>query len=447
MPRHQMAISVKNLGKRYAIAPQQGGGGQAPTTLGEALWSRLRGGLGRDGGRRKRKDFWALKEISFDIHKGDVVGIIGRNGAGKSTLLKTLSRITAPTTGEIKIYGRVGSLLEVGTGFHPELTGRENIYLNGSILGMRRAEIQKQFDAIVDFAEIEQFVDTPVKHYSSGMYVRLAFAVAAHLNPEILIVDEVLAVGDSTFQKKCLGKMDEIARHGRTVIFVSHNMSTVLRLCQTVLLLDRGRVTALGCAHDVIHSYLSTGGATTAERTWEEQACPGNEVACLRRIRAFAADGRSSHSFDIRSEIRVEMTYDVLTPGYVLVPNFHFFNEEGTCLFVSQDLDPAWRGRPRPAGEYTTTLMIPGNFFAEGTIVIRCALTTFGSPPTLHFDERDAISFQIVDSPITDGARGDFAGHLPGVVRPLLKTENKFNPVPVERNTMAGSRLAVVQNA
>ena len=253
MSSNDIAVSVRGLSKSYTIAHNA----EKHTTLGEALMHRLRRPLERP----ERETFWALKDVSFDIKKGDVVGIIGRNGAGKSTLLKILSRITEPTTGAIDLYGRVGSLLEVGTGFHPELTGRENIYLNGAILGMKRSEITRQFDAIVDFAGVEQFLDTPVKRYSSGMYVRLAFAVAAHLNPEILIVDEVLAVGDSEFQKKCLGKMKDVASGGRTILFVSHNMAAVRQLCRNAMALTSGHLIEAGETDQVINHYLSSGDA------------------------------------------------------------------------------------------------------------------------------------------------------------------------------------------
>ena len=246
-----IAIRVRGLGKRYTITR----GREAQSTLAEQTLSRLRRPLSRPD----RESFWALKDIELDIRRGDVVGVIGRNGAGKSTLLKVLSRITPPTTGEVKVWGRIGSLLEVGTGFHPELTGRENIFLNGAILGMTRPEIRREFDAIVDFAGVEKFLDTPVKRYSSGMYVRLAFAVAAHLNPEILIVDEVLAVGDAEFQKKCLGKMKDVAAGGRTVLFVSHNMAAVRQLCTTGLLLEEGRSATLQAASAAIRLYITRG--------------------------------------------------------------------------------------------------------------------------------------------------------------------------------------------
>ncbi len=250
MSYNDVAVAVRGLSKSYTIAHNA----TQHTTIREALVHRAK----KPFEQVEKETFWALKDIEFDIRKGDVVGIIGRNGAGKSTLLKILSQITEPTSGEVRLYGRVGSLLEVGTGFHPELTGRENIYLNGAILGMRRSEIERQFDAIVDFAEVERFLDTPVKRYSSGMYVRLAFAVAAHLEPEILIVDEVLAVGDAEFQKKCLGKMQDVATQGRTVLFVSHNMAAVQNLCQSCVLLASGQVVEIGSPTAVLSRYLSS---------------------------------------------------------------------------------------------------------------------------------------------------------------------------------------------
>ena len=239
MSRSDLALSVRGLGKEYRIARSRA---EAHSTLAESLLARAR----RPLQRRKHDAFWALKDVSFDVNKGDVVGVIGRNGAGKSTLLKVLSRITQPTTGEVRVWGRIGSLLEVGTGFHPELTGRENIFLNGAILGMTRPEIRREFDAIVDFAGVEKFLDTPVKRYSSGMYVRLAFAVAAHLNPEVLIVDEVLAVGDAEFQRKCLGKMRDVAASGRTVLLVSHDQRSIADTCRSAILFEAGRVRAIG---------------------------------------------------------------------------------------------------------------------------------------------------------------------------------------------------------
>ena len=250
------AITVENLSKRYIIGRQRSKDDGLRHLIEDAMraplaWLRSR----REQKKRDTGEYWALKDVSFEVKPGEVLGIMGRNGAGKSTLLKILSRITEPTSGRITINGRVASLLEVGTGFHPELTGRENIFLNGAILGMSRAEIRRKFDEIVAFSEVEQFLDTPVKRYSSGMYVRLAFAVAAHLEPEILIVDEVLAVGDAQFQKKCLGKMEDVAKQGRTILFVSHNMAAVSQLCSTVILLESGRIATRGAARQVVGDY------------------------------------------------------------------------------------------------------------------------------------------------------------------------------------------------
>ena len=276
-PSRDVAVSVRGLAKSYSIAKNA----VTHTSAAEAIMHRLRHPLAKTD----YDTFWALNDVNFDIQKGDVVGIIGRNGAGKSTLLKILSRITEPTKGRIDLYGRVGSLLEVGTGFHPELTGRENIYLNGAILGMTKAEIARQFDAIVDFSGTEQFLDTPVKRYSSGMYVRLAFAVAAHLNPEILIIDEVLAVGDAEFQKKCLGKMQDVADSGRTVLFVSHNMGVVADLCHMAVLMVKGQIETIGEADQVVRSYLSEQrnkdiGASGPRRTEHFQI---EQVSCFAR--------------------------------------------------------------------------------------------------------------------------------------------------------------------
>jgi lipopolysaccharide transport system ATP-binding protein len=420
MSRHQLAISVKNLGKRYSIAPQQGVG-LAPTTLGEALWSRLRGGLGRDGGRQKRTDFWALKDVSFDIHKGEVVGIIGRNGAGKSTLLKTLSRITAPTTGRIQLYGRVGSLLEVGTGFHPELTGRENIFLNGSILGMRRTEIQEQFDAIVSFAELEQFLDTPVKRYSSGMYVRLAFAVAAHLNPEILIVDEVLAVGDASFQKKCIGKMQEVAEKGmRTVVFVSHNMTAVHSLCTRVICLNGGTVQADGPTGTVTSQYLSS--APLTEQAWDRENAPGDNGFHLNRVCVFPRRGNPSDPVTVRTPASVEFDYWNDVPGRCLNLNIRLFNKEGILVFSSYPGDESFcHGKPFPAGLFRTTCQIPGDLLNDG--VHRLELLAVEDQAVVLYRHEDVLCFDVIDSA---ELRGAWHGQWPGAVRPNLFWETQL---------------------
>jgi lipopolysaccharide transport system ATP-binding protein len=308
------AISVENLGKSYRVSHQSGRKGYR--TLRESLADvvssplrKFRKGTDAEG---SDEEFWALKDISFDVKPGEVVGIIGRNGAGKSTLLKILSRITKPTQGQVAIHGRVGSLLEVGTGFHPELTGRENIYLNGSILGMRRNEIERQFDAIVDFSGVERFLDTPVKRYSSGMYVRLAFAVAAHLNPEILVVDEVLAVGDAQFQAKCMGKMGEVARNGRTVLFVSHNMAAMQDLCQRIILVRGGRLCGDGAAAEMIGKYLSDASNSTSgifDLSSHPARAPGRR-SIIDRLTLARVDGSPTTEFFPGEPVLINMHAD-----------------------------------------------------------------------------------------------------------------------------------------
>ncbi len=429
-----VAIRVESLSKQYRIGKRVSYN-TLRDTLADAMISPFRRAnrllRGQAMGDAELDEMiWALKDVSFEIKPGEVVGIIGRNGAGKSTLLKVLSRITEPTSGFAEIRGRVGSLLEVGTGFHSELTGRENVYLNGAILGMKRAEIERKFDEIVDFAEVAKFIDTPVKHYSSGMYLRLAFAVAAHLEPEILLVDEVLAVGDARFQRKCLNKMQDIGQRGRTVLFVSHSMPTISRLCERVILLDEGMVLQDGPAHRVVGTYLSAGLGTTAAREWSDpRKAPGDEVVRLCAVRVRTEHGHITDTLDIRRPIGIEMEYEVLKPSHVLVPNLNVFNEEGVWVLTTLDQDPAWRRRPRPVGRYVSTAWIPGNFLSEGMLLIGPAMMT-PEPFMAHFRERDVIAFQVVDSIDGDGssARGDWLGDIEGVVRPLLTWTTQFSP-------------------
>ena len=386
--------------------------------------------LRRGGGAPKpaSETIWALEDINFEVRPGELVGIVGRNGAGKSTLLKILSRVTKPTTGAADLYGRVGSLLEVGTGFHPDLTGSENVFLSGAILGMRRTEIARKFDEIVAFSEIEKFIDTPVKHYSSGMYVRLAFSVAAHLEPEILIMDEVLAVGDAAFQQKCLDKMHEIRQQGRTIFFVSHNMPAVTRLCRRAIFLEGGRVAADGPAQAVVGQYLSSTWNTSAERSWPGEDAPGGPVVKLRRMRVRDESGATAPAVDVRREVAIELTYEVLEAGHVLVPVFEFYNEEATHLFSTHDAGTAWRRRQRPPGLYTSTVRIPANLLAEGTLVAYASVMSHFPSTVLHARERGGVAFQIIDAAGPgDTARGDYVGPMPGAVRPLLDWETRFD--------------------
>lgn len=430
-----IAIRVDGLSKFYRI-------GENPPykTLREVLtnaftapFQRPRSKLQSSNGHASEganNTIWALKDVSFNIKRGEVVGVIGQNGAGKSTLLKILSRITEPTLGFAETIGRVGSLLEVGTGFHGELTGRENIYLNGAILGMKKAEVSRRFDEIVAFAEVEKFVDTPVKHYSSGMYLRLAFAVAAHFEPEILIIDEVLAVGDAAFQKKCLNKMEDVGQQGRTVLFVSHNMPAITRLCPRAILLDGGKVLRNGTAHQVVSAYLTSGLGTTAAREWSDPAkAPTGEMARLRAVRVLTEEGQITDVVDIRRPVLIEMEYDVLRSDHVLLPYYSFYNEEGLCVFSTTDIDPSWRQRSRPKGRWSSTVIIPGNLLAEGTHFVSAGLVAL-NPSVFQFDQRDAVAFQVVDSLDGDSARGEWAGDFAGVVRPILRWKNHLRALP-----------------
>jgi len=378
---------------------------------------------------------WALRGASFEVRQGEVVGIIGTNGAGKSTLLKVLSRITLPTQGRVEIRGRVSSL-EVGTGFHPELTGRENVYLNGTILGMRKKEIDTKFDQIVDFSGVEKFLDTPVKRYSSGMRVRLAFAVAAHLEPEILIIDEVLAVGDAEFQQKCLSKMEDVGKEGRTVLFVSHNMPAVTRLCPRAILLDQGKVLQDGPVDEVVGAYLHAGTGMMAKREWNDLSrAPGDETVRLRAVRVKGHDGEVRDGLDIRRPIGLEMEFEVLQEGHCLMPFYTLSNDQAVKVFSAIDQSAEWRERRRPVGRYTATAWIPGNLLAEGTYYVRAAMRT-NDRKRRPFNERDIVAFNVLDTTEGDSARGNWAGRLGGVVRPLLDWETNHEP------SLAASRVA-----
>ncbi|MCB0209514.1 MAG: ABC transporter ATP-binding protein [Anaerolineae bacterium] len=378
------------------------------------------------------QSIWALRDISFTIEPGEVVGIIGVNGAGKSTLLKILSKITEPTEGFAEIHGRVSSLLEVGTGFHKELTGRENVYLNGAILGMRKSEIDRKFDEIVAFSEVQKFIDTPIKHYSSGMTVRLAFAVAAHLEPEILIVDEVLAVGDIRFQKKCINKMQDVGKAGRTVLFVSHNMSAVTRLCERAIMLEGGRVIDDGPAANVVSNYLNADMGTSALRTWPDvNSAPGDAVVKLRSICVRDQNNEISDTIDIRQPVKLEMEYDVFEDGHMLLPHFRLHNQEGIEIFTAIDVDPQWRERIRPPGRYVSSACIPGNFLSEGMTFVGIGMLTLQTR-TSHLVASELVAFYVADTDDKDAARGDWTGKMNGIVRPLLEWDTEFTPLVSE---------------
>jgi homopolymeric O-antigen transport system ATP-binding protein len=432
-----VAVHAEGLGKQFRIGQLKRG----RKTLGEvtaevvlAPFRRLRRmATGDSGGASDLNDtIWALRDVGFEVKHGEVVGIIGRNGAGKSTLLKILSRITEPTSGFADVHGHVASLLEVGTGFHQELTGRENIYLNGSILGMRKTEIDRKFDEIVAFADVERFLDTPVKHYSSGMQTRLGFAVAAHLDPEILLIDEVLAVGDANFQRKCLNKMHDVSQQGRTVVFISHNMTAVARLCPRTILLDHGHVVCDGPSHEVVSKYLSSASVTAATREWNDPGrAPGGAVARLRAIRVRGEDGEVQQTFDIRGPIAIEMDYEILTAGRAVLPFHHVFAQDGIQLFSTHDIDPEWVRRPRLPGRYRSTAIVPGNFLNEGTHSVCSGLLSV-EPTSLQCFERDVVTFHIVDSPDDDTARGVWHRPMLGAVRPALRWTTTILPDAVE---------------
>lgn len=404
------AIQVDGLSKRYRLGAA---GGAGYRTLREAIVSGLR--VRRRSAAPPAGEFWALRDVSFDIQPGEVVGLIGRNGAGKSTALKVLSRITEPTAGRVTLRGRVGSLLEVGTGFHNELTGRENIYLNGSILGMTRREIARKFDEIVAFAEMEPFLDTPVKRYSSGMYVRLAFAVAAHLDLETLLVDEVLAVGDMDFQKKCMAKMGSIAEGGRTVVFVSHNLGLIHRLCERVILMRQGRVHRDGPAGDVIQDYLRDN--LSHDGRWDRPAdLPGTKDVVLRRAEVLGPEGAATGLVKCDDGFRVAVEYDVVRP----TPNFEvglsLRNGEGVTVVVSLDSDTGtWPDRTRPPGRYRSVCTVPAHLLAPGTYFLTFAAHIINQQT---FDtQSDALTFEVAETGCIRTKRND---RRAGVVTPVL---------------------------
>lgn len=399
-------IKVENLSKQYVL----GGAKEPYSTFRESIVNAARLPLNairkrRDGGENS---FWALKDVSFEIMPGEVVGIIGKNGAGKSTLLKILSRITEPTRGRIELYGRVGSLLEVGTGFHPELTGRENIYLNGAILGMKREEIAKKFDEIVDFAEVENFLDTPVKRYSSGMYTRLAFAVAANLEPEILVVDEVLSVGDAEFQKKCLGKMENVAKTGRTVLFVSHNMTAVQSLCTKSIQLKNGKVERIGETSEVINNYLTNEIQDQYEVSWENSdEAPGNGSVKIKSVRLVPQFIDNSDIIDVRTPLDIEVEIWNKVENQEINLMFFLFNSKNECVFkvVSDALI-------LNTGTAGGKLKIPGNFLNDGTHYLSVLILKDRSTNLFYFDE--ALTFTVED--FREGI--SWFGKWEGIVRP-----------------------------
>jgi lipopolysaccharide transport system ATP-binding protein len=414
---NEQAIIVENLSKRYRIGRRIENHRSAATGL-QKLFSPFAYLVSTLREPEADEILWALKDVSFDVHRGEAIGVIGRNGAGKSTLLKILSRITEPTSGRAVINGRVGSLLEVGTGFHPELTGRENIYLSGAILGMKRSEIDRKFDEIVSFAETERFLDTPVKRYSSGMYVRLAFAVAAHLEPEILLVDEVLAVGDAAFQKKCLGKMGDVATEGRTVLFVSHNMVAVQNLCNRAIWLDNGQIIEQGETHQVVAKYLSLGSQSLSEQVWpDKETAPGNDRVRIHRLSVRPENGCPGDPISMDTPIVVEVEYWNLLPDEIVYSCLHFYTEQQVVAFTSAPIDnhPELAQSAKPVGLYKEVCYIPGNLLNSG--VHRVLLLIIRNTSKIIYRMEDSLAFEVLDL----GERaGTWYGKEPGFVRPIL---------------------------
>jgi len=433
-----LAIGAEGLGKRYLL------GGLPHTMLSERVGHLLRGPgrvLARSGGdtaaqRRRRDEFWALRDVSFEIAQGEVVGIIGRNGAGKSTLLKIVSRIVPPTEGRAMMRGRIGTLLEVGTGFHPELSGRENIFLNGAVLGMKRREILRRYGEIVEFAGVERFLETPVKRYSSGMYVRLAFAVAAHLEPEILLVDEVLAVGDAEFQRKCLGKMRDVASEGRTVLFVSHNLGAIRRLCSRAILLERGRVAADGAPAEVVSAYM--------ERTFPDQPTGNSRVpddaprigtgeARLREVALTTTDWRPLGALHLNQRFRIVATFEVDEEVGDAVVEFGISTFGGDRVATVQSIDREGpllhfaRGRRSIWAELDTS-MLPGDFAIDVGLHHRSGVTVDYVQDALCFAALNAAEqgsdhypWRVVRGYVRPSSTWSDVGDLPDALRSLAR--------------------------
>jgi lipopolysaccharide transport system ATP-binding protein len=411
-----IVISVEQVSKSYRLG-QIGGG-----TLKEdfARWcAKLQGKpdpllkIGEEHlARHIGELFWALDNVSFEVKEGEVLGIIGRNGAGKSTLLKILSQVTTSTSGQIKIKGRIASLLEVGTGFHQELTGRENVFLNGAILGMTKAEIRKKFDEIVAFSGIEEFIDTPVKRYSSGMYVRLAFAVAAHLEPEILILDEVLAVGDAEFQKKCLGKMGEVAKGGRTVLFVSHNMTAVQSLCRRALMLVGGRLVADNAVAPVVTRYLREAQGTSEAKEWTDpQTAPGNNLIKVKRVRILPDGDSSAGLLTMQTPLHIETEYWVVKTGAATHLTYHLINDQGIIVLTS-----GCSPQIRQPGVYKAVCTIPGKLLNSGGYFLKLLIVE--NENQVAYENDSIASFNVVDAAERKRA---CMGREPGVVQPPLR--------------------------
>jgi lipopolysaccharide transport system ATP-binding protein len=425
----QTVLSIKDLSKLYRLG--EVGTGTISHDL-NRWWHQIRGKqdpylkLGQENSRsEKGGDYvWALKDVSFDLKKGEVLGIVGKNGAGKSTLLKLLSRVTSPTKGSIKVKGRLASLLEVGTGFHPELTGKENIFLNGAILGMTRQDIKSRFDEIVHFAGVERYIDTPVKRYSSGMYVRLAFGVAAHLNSEILIVDEVLAVGDIEFQSKCLGKMKSISSsEGRTVLFVSHNMGAVKNLCTSGILMKNGLLYKTGTTSEIIDEYLSSGTESSRLLEWPEGSEPSTSELTVKSLHILDEKGNSDKVLTTEDRILIKIRYELHAQIKNLRVALNLFTSDGSLLFSTSDFTQQGESRLRESGNYESICHLPANFFNAGKYIVSIDFDIPLSRPIIMGLSSDFIITEVMENQL--GMLTD--SNVPGLIHPILKWDiNRF---------------------
>ncbi|MBL0738876.1 ATP-binding cassette domain-containing protein [Flavobacterium sp. GN10] len=418
-------LKAENISKQYRL-------GQVGTgTLSHDLnrwWHKIRGkenpylkiGDTNDRSTKGTSDYvWALQDINFEVERGEVLGIIGKNGAGKSTLLKILSKVTAPTTGGIKSRGRIASLLEVGTGFNGEMTGRENIFLNGAILGMTKKEITSKLDEIIEFSGCERYIDTPVKRYSSGMTVRLAFAVAAFLEPEILVVDEVLAVGDAEFQKKAIGKMQDISKgEGRTVLFVSHNMAAVKSLCTKGIVLEHGKVIFEGNVEEAVNKYFDD-EKQFAQKEWNIESSPKTNFLRLLNAKVLNENDELELNHSITNFITIQFTYEILEEGNTFTHGFNLFNNENIHILSSHDKKSLTLEQAPAKGIYSKKIIIPGNLLAEGTYSCSFAIMRY-NPFVVEFHEMDIVGFNVIDEFGGDTARGNYNGNFPGIVRPIL---------------------------
>ena len=413
-------LEVQSLSKCYRIeapkAREETLINQAVTSGAQVLRRLWRGATEAEN---EKSLHWALRDVNLSVAEGEIVSVIGHNGSGKSTLLKILSRITAPSKGQVRVRGRLASLLEVGTGFHPDLSGRDNVFLNAAILGMPHEEILRRFDAIVDFSGVEAFIDTPVKNYSSGMKVRLGFAVAAYLEPDVLLIDEVLAVGDAAFQQRCLNRIEEFGASGRTILYVSHHLPSVARLSTRTVLLNHGQVLFDGPTLAAIRRYEEQIGGYHSARYWDAGSAPGDDSARLLSLE-LTSDGQPVNGpIDVRQPVELRLRYEVLRAGRPILPGLHLFDFGGTPVLSSIDTHPQWHGQPRATGVYETVAVFPGNFFNEGSFQLAVSICTM-EPFRCHSYVHNALAFSLYDAIPGDSSRGQFRGDLKGYLRPML---------------------------